>query len=145
MIIIFCFFTRHGDMLYLIANQADVTMMDTSQSTSSGEPIAGTSTGDTKPANGPRHASISVVEDEVDQYLQKLDGKIPRKRNEQLWVVIYLFFNLKKNNFIVFLIVSIFASVLHTQLWVVRFYLMHLTMWSTTNHIWILLGILTIH
>ncbi len=71
-------------MLYLIANQADVTMMDTSQSTSSGEPIAGTSTGDTKPANGPRHASISVVEDEVDQYLQKLDGKIPRKRNEQL-------------------------------------------------------------
>ena len=37
-------------------------------------------------ADKPSTSAASVVEDDVDQFLTKLDGKIYRERDDQLWV-----------------------------------------------------------
>lgn len=58
-------YSRHGDMLYLMPGE------DADRS--------GT------PDGGQQHQQhTTVVEDEVDQILEKMDGRIHRSRNEQL-------------------------------------------------------------
>lgn len=61
---------RHGDMLFLFPS---------SQPGSSSENM------DTSGSQGMRHIGVpQVVEDEIDQYLIKQDGKIYRNRDQQL-------------------------------------------------------------
>ncbi|KAL5019419.1 hypothetical protein ScPMuIL_005141 [Solemya velum] len=59
---------RHGDMLYLF--ESDIRPSHMADGDSTTIPLTGYGT--------------AVIEDEVDQYLEKQDGKIYRKRNEQL-------------------------------------------------------------
>jgi len=99
---------RHGDMLYLYAEMADVEMSDQTQDSANSLPgnssaLTGTSKqGSLGSLSGAAsqgsHASldgaggfvshsespVNVVEDEIDQHLEKQDGLIYRKRNEQL-------------------------------------------------------------
>ena len=63
-------FFRHGDMLFLLTS-----------TTHTGE-RPGSSDSVSMDTSGP----VSVVEDEVDQILYKEDGKIYRKKDEQLLV-----------------------------------------------------------
>ncbi len=69
-------------MLYISSGKAVVTgqasAMDTGDSQMSS---AYNYTGGRPPSGRP---SISVVEDEVDQILNKEDGRIPRGKNEQM-------------------------------------------------------------
>lgn len=60
---------RHGDMLYLLS--------------SDGKDLSSNPVADNL-APAPCSTAQGVVEDEVDQILDKEDGKIYRKRNEQL-------------------------------------------------------------
>lgn len=59
-------------MLYVSPDAADVEMADT--------PVSVTTTA----ANGITRTFNTVVEDDVDQYLTKQDGRIYRQRNEQM-------------------------------------------------------------
>ena len=65
----YTYFYRHGDMLYLVSS--------TSRKDSESE----------RPGSAQQQGAMatSVVEDEVDQFLEKLDGRIPRNRNEQMY------------------------------------------------------------
>ena len=65
---------RHGDMLYLFPTKVEVDGLAQDESSSSSI----SSSSSTQPAQA------SVVEDEVDQFLWKQDGKIYRKRDDQL-------------------------------------------------------------
>ncbi|XP_077980662.1 nuclear protein localization protein 4 homolog [Glandiceps talaboti] len=79
---------KHGDMLYLFPHAG--VIMDSSEAMDTSDLY----TPDTPSTSGPSTASSSstssstaeqsVVEDDVDQYIATLDGKIQRQRDEQL-------------------------------------------------------------
>lgn len=79
----------HGDMLYLVPSNG--TQLWSAPSTSSASNNASTEPGSIDTTNGitNRTSGLSrsltnVVEDDVDEQLWKLDGKIQRKRDEKL-------------------------------------------------------------
>lgn len=63
-------YIRHGDMLYLLPTD--------------GKDLGSNLLQADNMAPSPGSSAPGVVEDEVDQILDKEDGKIYRKRNEQL-------------------------------------------------------------
>ncbi|XP_072030080.1 nuclear protein localization protein 4 homolog [Amphiura filiformis] len=71
---------RHGDMLYLFS---DESVADSGNSSSSSAAVIGGS-GEPTPSTSGAPVAPQVIEDEVDQFLAKQDGKIYRKRDEQL-------------------------------------------------------------
>lgn len=84
---------KHGDLLFLdIQPQVTAMLEDNLEENGSKEKIPSLATagalltGDSDDAARALNRDVSgtIVEDEVDQFLWKQDGKIPRERNEQL-------------------------------------------------------------
>lgn len=83
---------RHGDMLYLDIQPQVTAMLEDNleENGSKDKPSLAAAgallTGDSDDAARAlyRDLSGSIVEDEVDQFLWKQDGTIPREKNEQL-------------------------------------------------------------
>lgn len=87
-IVVYIVVFRHGDMLYLSLSPATVASMEAEDNgnnvPAAARSLAGAVAMDTsRPSSG---RVTNVVEDEVDQFLWKQDGRIQRQRNEQLLV-----------------------------------------------------------
>ena len=82
---------RHGDMVFLYGTEASRPPGLEHNTTL---PLHGGSAPASEPASASssRHQNAPVVEDEVDKYLEKQDGRIQRYRNEQLYVQLCLCF-----------------------------------------------------
>ena len=87
------FHIRHGDMLYLSGGGSgeDASTSTASAASASAMGMFGEAgvngqekASDLTAALRSREPSMVVIEDEVDQVLDKLDGRIERQRNEQL-------------------------------------------------------------
>jgi len=90
-------------MLYLDIDQdvnsaatSDPSSMDSTPTLTSVKSLSGASVGESSSLSITSRSSLTsrdVVADAVDQFLWNQDGKIPRQRNEQLYVSIveYLF------------------------------------------------------
>ena len=71
-------------MLYLTNESSDVEMVDSSDMAMAGSSSRSGSITSIGTQNGIRKPSLIVIEDPVDQELNKMDGRIQRGRNEQL-------------------------------------------------------------
>ena len=80
------FVFRHGDILYIWSETRNTGGVEVSGKSS---PLFSTSTSSnaTSAATAPQQARpqpFTVIEDQVDQLLEKQDGRIIREKNEQL-------------------------------------------------------------
>lgn len=81
--LIVCYFS-HGDMLYLQITKTSVMSNGNQPSTSQGSRPSSASVSNGASANVAGAPNLSIIEDEVDILLSKLDGKIERGKNETM-------------------------------------------------------------